>query len=273
MDNIDFATLTIENTSFINEQLNEVFSDAIFKCKIKESNKEFFISILIEHKSYQDKYISVQLLNYLANAYLSQLKESNELELVVPFIYYHGKENWSYKPLAKLIKNLPDYLMGYAPDFNTVFIDLNLMTEDELKKINNLMLLSALYMQKYSFYENILISKIIDIFTFLEKSSKQDRNFIRNIFVYFNELVEIDTTKLISIIDSLSQNTKQEIMTTYQLIKQEGRKEGIEKGMEKGIEKAVTKLYKKQFNIAQIADIMELPVEKVKDILKKNGMV
>ena len=118
-----------------------------------------------------------------------------------------------------------------------------------------------------------MISKFTDIFTFLEQSSQQDRNFIRNIFVYFNELIEIDIEQLRNIIDSLPQNTKQEIMTTYQLIKQEGRKEGLEIGREEELTKAVIKLYKKQFDIAQIVDIMEISIEKAKDILKRNGLV
>ncbi len=39
------------------------------------------------------------------------------------------------------------------------------------------------------------------------------------------------------------------------------------------VEKPVTKLYKKQFDIAQIADIMEISVKNVKDILKSKGLV
>lgn len=228
---------------------------------------------MIEHKSYPDKYVAVQLLNYLANAYWSQLKESNSLQLIIPFIYYHGKEDWKYKPIPKIFDNIPEHLKEFAPDFNTVFIDLNTMSETELKNINNLLLLSALYMQKFSFSQDVLIAKISNILSIAGKYNQKRGNFLKNIFVYFNEIVEIDLVELKNIIASLPKSTKQEIMTTYQLIKKEGRKEGIEegieKGLEKGLEKGVINLFKKQFDIPQIADIMELPVEKVKNILEK----
>ena len=269
VQNIDFSTLTIENTSFIPDSLNEIFSDAIFKCKLKEDEKEFFISILIEHKSYPDKYIAIQLLNYITNAYLEQLKSSDQFNLVIPFIYYHGKENWTYKPLSDIIDGLPDYLKGYAPSFDTIFIDLNRMSEGALQKINNIMLLSALYMQKFSFNEDILIARITDILSFGEKVDNNDWNFIRNIFVYFNELVEIDVASLKSIIEGLPQNTKKEIMTTYQKIKQEGRREGRQEGVKKG----VINLFKNKFSIIQIAEIMELSTDQVTDILKRNQLI
>ncbi len=284
---IDFGSLSIENNSFISEALSETFSDAIFKCRLKKAKEEVFVSILIEHKSYPDKYIAIQLLNYLANGYLTQLKESNTLQLIIPFIYYHGRENWQYKSLPQIINNIPDYLKEFVPDFNTIFVDLNTMSEAELENINNLMLLSALYMQKYSFSPEQLLSKIVDILTIADRNPQKRGNFLKYIFVYFNELVEIETGELREIIASLPDKTKKDIMTTYQLIKKEGKieglqegiqkgrkeglEEGLEKGLQKGLEKGVLNLHKRDFTIAQIAEIMEIPVAKVKRILERNN--
>ena len=68
------------------------------------------------------------------------------------------------------------------------------MTESELINVSNLKLLSVLYMQKYSFYEDILILKFTDFFAFLEQASQQDRKFIRNIFVSFNDIFHHKST-------------------------------------------------------------------------------
>ncbi len=278
---IDFDSLSIENNSFVSDALSETFSDAIFKCRLKNTNEEVFVSILIEHKSYPDKYVAIQLLNYLANGYLAQLKEANTLQLIIPFIYYHGKENWQYKSLPEIINNIPDYLKVFVPDFNTVYVDLNTMSETELENINNLMLLSALYMQKYSFSPEQLLSKIIDILTLADRNQQKRGNFLKCIFVYFNELVEIQTGELREIIASLPDNTKKDIMTTYQLIIEEGiqkgRKEGLQEGRKEGLEeglgKGVLNLHKRDFSIVQIAEIMEIPVDKVKSILVRNKMI
>jgi len=265
---LDFDSISIENVTFISESLSEVFSDAVFKCKIKEN--DIYISILIEHKSYPDKFLAVQLLKYLSNAYSLQLKNENKLELVVPLVYYHGKDNWKYKPISKIIEGIPDFLKDYVPDFDTVFVNLNKMSESELNNINNLLLVSALYMQKYSVEPELLKAKIVDIISFLENTLSGNKgNFIRNVFVYFNELVEIDLDELKNIINALPLKEKKEIMTTYQLIKQEGIKEGIKKGFEKSI----TRLFQKGFDIEQIADIMEISPNKIKEILRKNNLI
>ncbi len=99
-------------------------------------------------------------------------------------------------------------------------------------------------MQKYSFSQDILIARITDILIIADKQNGKRGNFLKNIFVYFNEIVEIDINELRNIIASLPKNTKQEIMTTYQLIKKEGKIEGIQEGIEKGEVKKAEKVAK-----------------------------
>jgi len=272
---IDFDSLSIENTSFVSDALSETFSDAIFKCRLKNTKEEVFISILIEHKSYPDRYVAIQLLNYLANGYWTQLKESNSLQLIIPFIYYHGKENWTYKPIPQIIKNIPEYLKAFIPDFNTVFVNLNTMSETELKNINNLLLLSALYMQKFSFSQDVLLSKIIDILTIADKHNQKRGNFLKNIFVYFNEIVEIDLDELKNIMAALPKNAKQEIMTTYQLIKKEGRKEGRIEGRKEGridgFKDVILNGWRKGATIEFLADITGLSSKEVESIIKEHN--
>ncbi len=53
----------------------------------------------------------------------------------------------------------------------------------------------------------------------------------------------------------------------------EGRLEGLQEGLEKGLKKSVLNLYKNDFPIQQIADIMEISEDKVKSILKKNKLI
>ncbi len=63
-------------------------------------------------------------------------------------------------------------------------------------------------------------------------------------------------------------------MTTYQRIIEEGlqkgRIEGLEEGLEKGLEKGVLNLHKRDFSIVQIAEILEISIDKVKSILERN---
>ena len=84
-------------------------------------------------------------------------------------------------------------------------------------------------------------------------------------------LIKIDIIK--QIIKELPTPIKSNVMTAYDTLIQEGREKGIQEGLEKGLEKGVLNLYKKRFTIPQIADIMEISIEKVKSILERNEIL
>ena len=83
--NIDFSTLKADNTSYINEELKENFSDLVYDCMYRGKN-EIKISILIEHKSFVPKYPHIQLLKYMLNIWETGIKQKKKLIPVVPVI-------------------------------------------------------------------------------------------------------------------------------------------------------------------------------------------
>ena len=59
-------------------------------------------------------------------------------------------------------------------------------------------------------------------------------------------------------------------MTAAQQLRQEGRKEGAAKK----VEEVALRLYsEKHFPIPEIADVLEVTVQEVEDILKKHGLL
>jgi predicted transposase/invertase (TIGR01784 family) len=64
---IDLATLEFTTTNFITPEFQEYFSDIIFKVKSKKGKTAYYVSILIEHKSYPDKLTLFQIGAYLCN--------------------------------------------------------------------------------------------------------------------------------------------------------------------------------------------------------------
>src|SRR5690554_5927533 len=70
---IQLDSLQVQSTSYVDDELKEYFTDMIFMVNMKKHD-ELYISILIEHKSYPDKFVSLQMLNYILKAYQSQIK-------------------------------------------------------------------------------------------------------------------------------------------------------------------------------------------------------
>ena len=61
---IDINTLEPQKDSFINKDLEEVFSDLLFK--VDMNREQGYLYLLFEHKSYQSRNIAVQLLKYMS---------------------------------------------------------------------------------------------------------------------------------------------------------------------------------------------------------------
>jgi len=272
LQHIDIETLQYAETDFLLQDLKEIFSDIVFTVN-KNDNKEIYISIILEHKSRPDDFTAVQLLLYIAYGYYKQYKNTRSLQMILPIVFYHGKQKWIFKTINDLLNELPLELRQFIPAFKTVFIDLKNFSDEQLDSLGDTLLTSILLLEKYAFKPDELAKKIKLIYEKL--NSVSDRNLLYPIIVYSMRLIKIDIIK--TIIKELPTPIKSNVMTAYDTLIQEGKKEGREEGRKEGrvegMEKGIINLYKKQFDIAQIADIMEISSEKVKDILKKYHMI
>ena len=245
---LDLDSLTLENTSFINEKLSEYFSDIVWSCG-SAGGGEVKISLLLEHKSYTDPLVHFQLLRYLTESYEYQITKAKEeatpsnLSLIIPIVIYHGKKAWKMRKISDLFENLPgEELQKYIPDFAYEVTDIRGMTDEYIDKIEQAGFLRA------SFY---LFRYRGDTAYFLENGAK--------FFIFDNRLTEREREViLITVIHYIStafQLSKNQVMTTtnsilQELIKgsdylpgsaaeqwvEEGRAEGLEQGLEQGKE-------------------------------------
>ena len=262
---IDFSSLTYEQDSYIDKNLQEYFSDVIFKFKLKLENLFVFINILIEHKSFPDKFTPVQILKYLANGYEKQLKRDKKLTLILPFIYYHGKDNWKYKKLNELIENLPEELHRYVPVHETVFIDLNRMSDKQLKGLNNMFLASALMMQKYSYNHQVLLVKFMEIVKNTQDEDFIEGNLFMDLLVIIFKVSQVDEELLMKSLKELPSHTKSKIMTLYQSIEQKG----IQKGEHRKNINVILNGYKAGVSIKVLATLTNLSESEVIEIIQK----
>lgn len=92
---LDLSTLTLDNNSYIDEELKEHFSDVVYTCFSK--SKELTIALLFEHKSYPETCPYLQLLRYLLKIWETNIKQTERLQPVIPVILYHGKEVWKVR--------------------------------------------------------------------------------------------------------------------------------------------------------------------------------
>ncbi len=213
LNTIDLNTLKFTQNNFISGKLKETFADLVFKCKLKNSEHSAYISILLEHKSYPDKYSYVQTLGYVVEGYQAQIKAGKPLEPIIPVLLYHGKQKWELKTLMDLIPYLPKDIEKYIPQFDIKFLDLKRFSDEELLNIGNSFLSSALTIQKYSHNPIELIKKAENIFGTLFPEGMG--NFSKVLIVYNLQLVEIKDVQLLEIIEKIPPKVKKDFMSTY----------------------------------------------------------
>lgn len=276
VNKINFQSLVYEPTSYLNKELSQLFADMIWSVELHDGSL-IKISILLEHKSYRDHNSAFQILEYLSAAYMTQLKASKPIELIIPILYYHGQQKWDYKSIPDFFKNIDPVFSKYIPSYHTEFINLQNLSENHIQNLTYGLLQNALIVQKHYPDGKYLIASLENILNNLNPYLQT--NPFKSIFVYLIQNENIDKHELRSKIKSLSVQLNSNIMSLYdELIQEgiekgklEGKLEGIEEGIEKGIEKSIINAFDNKFDLNAIRLITGETTEKINEILKRNN--
>ncbi|MCP4352946.1 MAG: Rpn family recombination-promoting nuclease/putative transposase [Desulfobacterales bacterium] len=91
----DLSSLEICKDSFIEKELKDYFSDLLYKISLKDVAG--YIYFLFEHKSYTEKHVHLQVLEYKTKIWRLHLKQNpkDSLPVIVPLVMYHGENKWN----------------------------------------------------------------------------------------------------------------------------------------------------------------------------------
>src|SRR6056297_443052 len=93
---VDLNTLEISKDSFIEKELADYYSDILYRVDLT-GGSQGVIYVLFEHKSYYDKYVHLQLLEYMVKIwrlYIKQHKESPDCQpIVIPLLVCHAEKS------------------------------------------------------------------------------------------------------------------------------------------------------------------------------------
>ena len=133
---VDLDSLEISKDSFIEKDLADYYSDILYQVNLA-GGSQGFIYVLFEHKSYYDKYVHLQLLEYMVKIWRLHIKQhkGDKLPIVVPLLICHGRNEWpdDTERLASLLSGPVDELAGYIPDFGFELYDLHRYSDDQIK--------------------------------------------------------------------------------------------------------------------------------------------
>jgi predicted transposase/invertase (TIGR01784 family) len=231
-DDIKIDSLQIDETSYIDEKLQDLYSDIVYSCESNNGTKTK-ISLLFEHKSYAVQYPTLQLADYIFSILRNNVKNKEPLSLVIPIIFYHGEKPWKYQDLKSHYSGIESKFERYIPNFDYHVIDLTQYSDEYILSLRMSFLINSLLAFKHKNDSEYVKQKPERIFHRLELYQNEGATqlFIRSLTVYILSSTNLTRQEMGQIIDTLPKEGKGRIKTTYENIFDDG----VEKGLEKGI--------------------------------------
>ena len=270
---IDFNKLKILDDHFIDNELKEHYSDILYK--VKYYGKPSYIYVLLEHKSYPDRFVAFQLLRYMVNIWQKDVdnKKVKKLTPIIPYVFYHGKKKWDIKLEFKdIVKQIPGESQ-YIPNFKYILTDISKYDDTEITGTPEIKVMNTL--MKHLYDKNIykVLENVFQLCKLVESrvdSNQQYKDFLDMIFIYIMNSIAVDVKKVIPIAEKVIKNGGDAMITGADKLRKEGRKEGIVKGIKKGKLEAAKKMLLKGMDVIDISDITGLPEEQIEKIKHEN---
>ena len=267
VERLDFSTLTQLPDTYISKELRKTVSDIVYSCSLKDGSGTIKISLLIEHKSYIDKYTSVQVGAYIFSGLLKQIgNKEKKLSLIIPILLYHGREKWEYRTLSDLFEDLDPELRQFIPDYEYIYHNLGEISDEAIQALHNKFLAASFLALKYSQIKDKLERWIPTILTLALEDS---RNLQNNLIIYTFGSSGLKEDRILAIVKELPRKIKDTVMSTLDIFVEKGRKEGHLKGRQEEREKAVRNMIHEEFETGVICKILEVTPEYVVRIRKE----
>ena len=276
-----WESLKLARSSFVDEELRQHFSDAFFEAELKtpSGKRELKIALLLEHKSSPDRFVVLQLMRYLLQAYLAQINErvkgkgkrTRYLIPILPVVVYQGKTAWKARTFAELFGRGYEEFSEYFLELPFLFFHINQLSDEEILAMRYSLVQGMVLSQKYSHDSQLLFMYIGLITEILGPGNTPSF-----LLVYILEALKDEYTK-----DQIFEQINPAMATKFRSFYDKLMDEGIEKGIKKGIElgkdkgqitekeNTIHRMDKLGFSVQLIAQSVELSVEKVLEILKK----
>ena len=252
----DLDTLQQQNVEALRPNLKLFSADVVYRCRLKgDSGRHFNFCLLFEHKLKPDEHVAVQIGLYIFLLLRGQLKsKKQQLEPVLPLLFYNGKAEWEPKTVRQLFEGHAGYeaLEPFLPDFRFLYEDAHRLPPEELLKLDLSYFRSAVLAMALRHKPDLIFEYIEVIF-----EGAKDNDQMLSVITYILGVAERSPKQFLEQLENTEFTTKPNVMSTLEQLLEMGRKEGLDKGM-----------YKKSiFNLVRIAiRFPELPATELSDL-------
>ncbi len=238
---VNLDSLEICKDSFIENDLKNYYSDMLYKVNLGGSPG--YIYFLFEHKSYPDRLVHLQLLEYMIKIWRLDQKQSKKkkLSIIIPLLLYHGPQKWKTKDhFSSLLEGPVDVMADYIPNFQYVLYDLSKYSDADIK--GTITARVVMLILKHIFDQDFT-GKLPGILSLLKDLSEKETGLqyfeclVKYIFSNVEDITPEEFQSIVS--NTLSEDKGGLIMTLAEKLRNEGLQKGLQKGLEQGLEQGL----------------------------------
>ena len=227
------ATVTAKRESLIPPELRSRQTDLLIR--FDQQDERGYAFVLYEHKSYPDRWVSLQLLRYLIAIWSreKEKKATHHLPAIMPVVIYHGAKGWNEpREFSELVTQAAG---EHVPHFRPVFLNLATVPAEEISGSLRFVLgmITLKYVQQR--LEDAAARRLIEIF----HAARHNRltsdltRLAEQLYVQTRAREDVERLTAIAA-ESHYESTEEDLMTYAEELLQEGLEKGLEQGLEKG---------------------------------------
>ena len=279
LDLVDIDRVGVEKGSFVDERLKNRYSDLLFSVPLRGTGEDdpdlvVRIYILIEHKSWSDRWAILQILAYMADIWkqeVSNAEEPAQLELppIISIILHHGRGTFKGSTnFHTVVKNIP-LTAPFVPSFEVQLIDLSAIPPEDIPDADP-RLYAILSVMQSIFDESIgetAKEALRRLDAAVEKSGV--RELIEAIITYVSQSAPGLSDEDAAILNDVKDSDGESIMATLsERWFAQGKTEGLAEGKAEGKAESVIDILRKRFT-ATPADL-DAAIREVSDLERLN---
>ena len=247
LQNLDLDTLELSSTSFISDQLRESLSDLVYVCQSK-TGFPTRICLLFEHKSSRPgRSLILQLLRYEVEILEEDMRQGrDDFSLSIPIVFYHGKEPWKKQTLMDAFGPIPDFYRQFVPDFQFFAINLQAMSDSEIRAMDDAYIVRNLFLvMKHAWEDEFYLQNLPKLILFRNEGLRPEalEMLLQLIIQYVYHVSSLNMQTIMGATNVLPQQQQEKVRDFWKdleaYFEEVGMARGMEKGMAQGLEKGM----------------------------------
>ena len=225
---LDWDTLELEGSKYIDEELKDSESDLLYSVYFKDSNDKCFLYLLFEHQSTPDKWLRFRIIKYKTRVWdesINKYKDQENLIPILSMVLYIGSNEWTYSPEFSDLICKTNLDSKYIPKFEHVLWDFS----SKSKKLKGAVKAQIAHLLIQAHFHGILKEVYQTLVEYLSQIKKtQGINYLKVFFIYLAATQPKNDVK--GLIQFIKKDNKQkggkQMIEILEELRDEGRYEG-----------------------------------------------